>query len=120
MLFNTMSMKKEPLGVVPGEALRMFVCGPTVQSLIHVGNARTHVFYDVLARYLAHLGFRVNFLMNITDVDDRITETAKREGVRPSELARQVHEVVPRGHAGLGRAFRDQLRTRLRLHPGDD
>jgi cysteinyl-tRNA synthetase len=86
MLFNTMSQKKEPLKVVPEETLRMFVCGPTVQSFIHVGNARTHVFYDVLARYLNHLGTRVNFLMNITDVDDRITEAARKEGVKPGDI----------------------------------
>jgi cysteinyl-tRNA synthetase len=92
MLFNSMSMKKEPLRVVEGEELRMFVCGPTVQSFIHVGNARTHVFYDVLARYMTHLGVRVNFLMNITDVDDRITEAAKSEGVKPSEIADKYTE----------------------------
>ncbi len=89
MLFNTMSMKKEPLKVVQGEALRMFVCGPTVQSFIHVGHARTYVFYDVLARYLTHLGFRVDFLVNITDVDDRITEAAKRDGVKPSDVVQK-------------------------------
>ena len=92
MLFNSMSTKKEPLRVVEGEELRMFVCGPTVQSFIHVGNARTHVFYDVLARYLTHLGVRVNFLMNITDVDDRITEAAKSEGVKPGEIADKYTE----------------------------
>jgi cysteinyl-tRNA synthetase len=85
-LFNTMSQKKESLMVVPGETLRMFVCGPTVQSFIHVGNARTHVLYDVLARYLIYLGVRVDFLMNITDVDDRITDAAKRERLKPSEI----------------------------------
>jgi cysteinyl-tRNA synthetase len=87
MLFDTMSQKKEPLKVVPGETLRMFVCGPTVQSFIHVGNARTQVLYDVLARYLTSLGARVDFLMNITDVDDRITEAAKSEGGSPAEVA---------------------------------
>lgn len=87
MLYNTMSQKKEPLKAVPGETVRMFVCGPTVQSFIHVGNARTHVLYDVLARYLTNLGVRVNFIMNITDVDDRITEAAKSEGAKPSEIA---------------------------------
>jgi cysteinyl-tRNA synthetase len=92
LLFNTMSRRKEPLRVVQGDTLRMFVCGPTVQSFIHVGNARTHVFYDVLARYLVHLGARVNFLMNITDVDDRITEAAKREGAKPSEIADKYTE----------------------------
>jgi cysteinyl-tRNA synthetase len=87
MLFNTMSRRKEPLKVVPGETVRMFVCGPTVQSFIHVGNARTHVLYDVLARYLTSLGARVNFLMNITDVDDRITEAARSEGGSPAAVA---------------------------------
>jgi len=89
VLFNSMSQKKEPLKVVKGETLRMFVCGPTVQSFIHVGHARTYVFYDVLARYLAHLGARVDFLVNITDVDDRITEAAKREGVKTSEIVQK-------------------------------
>ncbi len=88
-LFNSMSLRKEPLRVVEEEALRMFVCGPTVQSFIHVGHARTYIFYDVLARYLAHLGFRVNFLLNITDVDDRITEAAKREGVKPGDIVQK-------------------------------
>jgi cysteinyl-tRNA synthetase len=65
----------------------MFVCGPTVQGYIHVGHARTYVFYDVLARYLAHLGLSVNFLVNITDIDDRITEEAKKEGTSPGYIA---------------------------------
>jgi cysteinyl-tRNA synthetase len=89
MLFNTMSQRKEPLEVVEGESLRMFVCGPTVQSFIHAGHARTYVFYDVLARYLAHLGARVDFMVNITDVDDRITEAAKREGVKTGEIVQK-------------------------------
>jgi cysteinyl-tRNA synthetase len=65
----------------------MFVCGPTVQSFIHVGNARTHILYDVLARYLTSLGARVDFLMNVTDVDDRVTEAAKNEGRSAIETA---------------------------------
>jgi len=89
MLYNTMSMKKEPLRVAQGNALRLFVCGPTVQGFSHVGHARTYVFYDVLARYLAHTGYRVNFLVNITDVDDRITEAAKKEGVKPGDIVRK-------------------------------
>jgi cysteinyl-tRNA synthetase len=87
-LFNTMSQKKEPLlKTAPDGPIRLFVCGPTVQGYIHVGHARTYVFYDVLARYLAHLGFQVNFLINITDVDDRITEAAKKEGTSPQGIA---------------------------------
>ncbi|MDG6977474.1 MAG: cysteine--tRNA ligase [Nitrososphaerota archaeon] len=88
-LFNSMTQRKEPLKVVRGEVIRMFVCGPTVQSYIHVGHARTYVFYDVLARYLSHLGRRVDFMVNITDIDDRITEAARREGVPTREVTRK-------------------------------
>jgi cysteinyl-tRNA synthetase len=86
-LYNTMSLQKEQFQtLVPGK-VTMFVCGPTVQGYLHVGHARTNTVYDVLARYLSHLGFEVNFLMNITDVDDRITEAAKQAGVDPLRLA---------------------------------
>ncbi len=67
----------------------MFVCGPTVQSLIHIGHARTYVFYDVVARYLAHLGYEVTFLMNITDLDERITQAAADSKEDPVALARR-------------------------------
>ncbi len=85
-LFNSKSQEKEPYKVVPGETVRMFVCGPTVQSFIHVGNARTYVFYDMLARYLTHLGLRVTFLVNITDIDDRITEAAMEGRTTTSKI----------------------------------
>jgi len=97
-----MSMKKEPLRVAEGEALRMFVCGPTVQSFIHVGHARTYVFYDVLARYLEHLGIRMNFIVNITDVDDRITEAARREGVKTADVVQKYTASFLEDLRGLG------------------
>ncbi len=67
----------------------MFVCGPTVQDYIHLGHARTYIFYDVVARYLTRLGYKVRFVLNITDVDDRITDEANRTGATPSALARK-------------------------------
>jgi cysteinyl-tRNA synthetase len=86
-IFNTMTMQKEPFQTrIPGK-VHMFVCGPTVQSYLHVGHARTYNFYDIVARYLSHLGYEVNFLMNVTDVDDRVTQAAKEEGVDPMRLA---------------------------------
>ena len=82
-----MTQEKEPFQTrIPGK-VSMFVCGPTVQSYLHVGHARTYTFYDVVARYLSHLGFEVNFLMNVTDIDDKITDAAKAEGVDPIRLA---------------------------------
>ncbi len=100
-LFNTMTQAKEPFKVVPGETVRMFVCGPTVQSFIHVGHARTYVFYDVLARYMTHLGLRVEFLVNITDVDDRITEAAKKEGVKTAEIVEKYEAAFFEDMKGL-------------------
>jgi cysteinyl-tRNA synthetase len=86
-IFNTMTMQKEPFSTtIPGK-VTMFVCGPTVQGDLHVGHARTYNFYDVMARYLSHLGYEVNFLMNVTDIDDRITQAAKEQGVEPMRLA---------------------------------
>jgi cysteinyl-tRNA synthetase len=67
----------------------MFVCGPTVQSLMHLGHARTYIFYDVVARYLSWLGYDVNYLMNITDVDERITTAARESHSGPVALARR-------------------------------
>lgn len=86
-VFNTMTLQKEQFQTrVPGKAT-MFVCGPTVQGYAHIGHARTNTFYDVVARYLSHIGYEVNFLMNITDIDERITETAKQQEVDPMRMA---------------------------------
>jgi len=86
-LYNMMTEQKESFRPrVPGK-VSMFVCGPTVQGYLHVGHARTYTFYDVVARYLSHMGFEVNFLMNITDIDDKITQVAKQEGVDAMRLA---------------------------------
>ena len=88
-VFNTLTQKKEPfVSLRPGKA-GMFVCGPTVQDYMHLGHARTYVFYDVVARYLTHLGYKVRFVLNITDIDERITEEARKRGMPPFALARK-------------------------------
>lgn len=86
-LFNTLSGRKERFVPLKPGRVSMFVCGPTVQSRIHMGHARTYVFYDVVARYLKHLGNEVQYLMNVTDFDERITEAAKESGESPLDLA---------------------------------
>jgi cysteinyl-tRNA synthetase len=86
-VYNTLSRRKEVfVPLVPGK-VRMFVCGPTVQGPIHLGHARTYIFYDIVARYLSHLGMKVEFLMNITDVDEKISTAAKEAGTEPMSLA---------------------------------
>ena len=77
-LYNTMTARKEKLRPLDPPRITMFVCGPTVQSPMHLGHARTYVFYDALARYLRRLGYSVEYLMNITDIDETITAAARR------------------------------------------
>ena len=86
-VYNTLSMHKEKFETVNPGKVNMFVCGPTVNDYIHVGHARTYIFYDVVARYLSHLGYKVNFLMNITDVDESITRNARQEQMGPTAYA---------------------------------
>ena len=71
LLQNTMTGRKEPFTTLhPGE-VRMYTCGPTVYDFAHIGNFRTFVFQDILRRFLRSRGYRVNQVMNLTDVDDR-------------------------------------------------
>jgi len=89
-LFDTMSARKKVFRPLRPPAVTMFVCGPTVQSRMHLGHARTYIFYDALARYLGHLGYDVNFLMNITDIDETITKAARKENADPLDFSRRM------------------------------
>ena len=89
-LFDTMSGRKKVFRPLSPPVVTMFVCGPTVQSRMHLGHARTYIFYDALARYLGYLGYDVTFLMNITDIDETITEAARKRGADPLDFARHM------------------------------
>src|ERR1700733_4536400 len=81
LLHNTLSNRKEALQPLhPGEG-RMYTCGPTVYDFAHIGNFRTFVFQDILRRFLISRGYRLNHVMNLTDVDDRIIQNAAAAGV---------------------------------------
>ena len=86
-MYNTMSRKKEEFRSLEPGKVTMFVCGPTVQGPMHLGHARTYSFYDMMARYLSSMGWEVDFLMNITDVDERITTSARESHADPKSLA---------------------------------
>jgi len=86
-VFNTLTREKEPFVPLDGTRVDMFVCGPTVYNDAHMGHARTYLAFDVVARYLRHRGYCVFYLMNITDIDDKIINRAMREGGKPDELA---------------------------------
>jgi cysteinyl-tRNA synthetase len=86
-LYNTLSRTKEAFRPRRPEGVGMFVCGPTVYDLAHVGHAKTCTNFDLVVRYLRHHGHRVTYAQNITDVDDKIIARAAGEGVQPQALA---------------------------------
>ena len=80
----------------------MYVCGVTVYDLCHIGHARSAIVFDVIRRYLRFRGYRVTFVKNFTDVDDKIIQQANEEGVAASEVSERYIARVPGGH-GLAR-----------------
>ena len=80
-LYNTLSAKIEDLNPIDANRIRMYACGPTVYDYGHIGNFRTFIAVDLLYRFLLQSGYDVRYVMNITDVDDRILSNAARDGV---------------------------------------
>jgi cysteinyl-tRNA synthetase len=80
-IYNTLSKKKEEFVPIEPGKVKMYVCGPTVYNLIHIGNARPMIVFDTVRRYMEHKGYEVNFVSNFTDVDDKIIKKALEEGV---------------------------------------
>lgn len=85
-IYNSLTRKKE---VIKSKILKLFVCGPTVYDYSHIGHARIYVFFDSFVRFLRNAGSKVKFLMNITDIDDKIINRAKEENKKPLLVARK-------------------------------
>lgn len=91
-IFNTMSRTKEEFVPIEPGKVRMYVCGPTVYNLIHIGNARPMIFFDTVRRYFEYRGYEVNYVSNFTDVDDKIIRKAEEEHVDASVISRRYIE----------------------------
>ncbi len=104
VLYNTLTREKETFRPIDPEGRRvgMYVCGPTVYDFAHIGNARPVVVFDVLYRLLRHLYPEVRYVRNITDVDDKIIEAARRSGEDIDELTRRTTEAFHADMAALG------------------
>ena len=100
-IFNTLSRSKEEFKpIVPGE-VRMYVCGPTVYNLIHIGNARPMIVFDTVRRYFEYKGYKVNYVSNFTDVDDKIIKKANEEGVDAEVISERYIEECKKDMASL-------------------
>ena len=86
-IFNTLTRQKEEFKPLTPNEVKMYVCGPTVYNYIHIGNARSIVAFDTVRRYLEFLGYKVKFVSNFTDVDDKMIKEANREGITVPEVA---------------------------------
>lgn len=100
-IYDTMTRFKEEFKTIEPGKVRMYVCGPTVYNLIHIGNARPMIFFDTVRRYLEYRGYEVNFVSNFTDVDDKIIKAAVEEGVDASVISERYIAECKKDMAGM-------------------
>ncbi|MEX2415375.1 MAG: cysteine--tRNA ligase [Paenibacillaceae bacterium] len=101
-LYSTMTRKKEIFVPITEGQVRMYVCGPTVYDYIHIGNARPLIFFDVVRRYLEFTGYEVTFIVNFTDVDDKLIRKSEQTGMSVPELANKYIDQYFVDTEGLG------------------
>jgi len=101
-IYNSLTNRKEPFKpIVPGE-VRMYVCGMTVYDYCHIGHARVLVVFDVVYRFLRHLGYDVTYVRNITDIDDKIINRANENGEKFTELTQRFIDAMHEDTDPLG------------------
>lgn len=102
MIYNSLSNKIEEFIPEDKNNVKMYVCGPTVYSDIHIGNGRPVVFYDMLRNYLEFIGYHVTYASNITDVDDKIINNAIKNNMSESEYAKKYEKLYFEAYEKLG------------------
>jgi cysteinyl-tRNA synthetase (EC 6.1.1.16) len=100
-IYNTLTREKEVFRTLEPGKVRMYVCGPTVYDRAHIGHAMSALVFDIVRRYLEYSGYEVRFVMNFTDVDDKIIERANKIGADPFALAQGYIEDYQRNLAAL-------------------
>jgi len=100
-IYNTLTKKKEEFVPLQEGKVSMYVCGPTVYNLIHIGNARPMIVFDTVRRYMEHKGLEVNYVSNFTDVDDKIIKKANEEGVEAGVISERYIAECKKDMAGM-------------------
>lgn len=100
-IYNTLTRKKEEFVPIDKDEIKIYVCGPTVYNYFHIGNARPFVVFDTLRKYLEYRGNNVKFVQNFTDVDDKIINKAREEGVSAGEVSEKYIEEYYKDAAAL-------------------
>ncbi len=100
-VYNTLTRRKETFVPLEEGKVKMYVCGPTVYNLIHIGNARPMIVFDTVRRYMEYKGYEVNYVSNFTDVDDKIIAKAKEEGVSSEEISKRYIKECKKDMEGM-------------------
>ena len=100
-LYNTLTRRKEEFVPLEEGKVKMYVCGPTVYNLIHIGNARPMIIFDTVRRYFEYRGYQVEYVSNFTDVDDKIIKKALEEGVSAQEISERYIAECKKDMAGV-------------------
>ncbi len=100
-IYNTLTRKKEEFVPIKEGEVSIYVCGPTVYNYFHIGNARPFVVFDTLRKYLEYRGYKVKFVQNFTDVDDKIINRAREEGITAAEVSEKYIEEYYKDAAAL-------------------
>lgn len=101
-VYNSLTNKKEEFKPIDPNEVKMYSCGPTVYNYFHIGNARPFIIFDTLRRYLEYTGYKVKFVQNFTDIDDKMIKNANAEGITVKELADRFIEEYFIDAKGLG------------------
>ncbi len=101
-IYNTLTREKEEFIPLEDGVVRMYVCGPTTYDYCHIGHARSYVAFDVVRRYLEHLGYTVIYVENFTDIDDKIIKRASETGEDPLKLSEKYVEEALKDFDALG------------------
>ena len=101
-IYNTMTRKKEEFKPLVEGQVKMYSCGPTVYDYFHIGNARPFIVFDCLRRYFEYRGYKVDFVQNFTDIDDKMINRANKEGITVKELGERFIEEYFKDAQALG------------------
>lgn len=101
-IYDSLQAKKIAFEKAPGEAVSMYVCGPTVYDRGHLGHGRSAVAFDVVRRFFEFMGHPVTFVFNYTDIDDKMIQRAQEEGISVAELSDRISPLYDKDYAALG------------------
>ena len=118
-LYNTLNRKKEEFIPIEENKVRMYVCGPTVYNYIHVGNARPLVVFDTLRRYFKYKGYKVDYVVNFTDIDDKLIKKANEEGTTVKKVAEKYIEEYLKDSRALNVDEDDTMHPKATENIGD-